>query len=362
MKLFDFLDQSVLDQPTPTPEALAYRYNISLDEVLDQLVYGTIIEMEHTNEISVAMEIAMDHLAERIDYYEELAKIDESDMEEARTRLGKPGKKRKKVYPGQSSATLANYVARKYGGEVGCGRAAQIVNDPNVNKNIKKRAIWYRSLHCRGTKQVREVDSMPTDQQQIPGQGAALTIWDIDDTLFKTSAKVMVKGEHGPPKELSSSEFNSYQLGPNEQFDFSQFRDARLFHATSKPIENIWKTAQNTLDNIGKRPGSRMVVVTARSDLDDKDLFLDTFRKHGMDMSKVHVYRAGNLAHGSSAANKKVIIRNLLNAGNYTEARLFDDHRGNLEAFLDLKKEFPSITFKAFPVSHSGKVGSPIIV
>jgi len=171
-----------------------------------------------------------------------------------------------------------------------------------------------------------------------------------------------VRTDHGPPRELSSAEFNSYQLGPNEEFDFSQFDDARLFYATSKPIENIWKTAQDTLENIGKRPGSRMVVVTARRDLDDRDLFLDTFRKHGMDMSKVHVYRSGNLRLGSSAANKTAVIRGLLKTGDYTETRMFDDHFPNLEAFLSLKDEFPDVIFRAFPIGHDGSVGHPITI
>lgn len=165
MKLLDFLDQGPLDQPTPSPQALAYRYGVTLDDVFDQLAYGTMIEMEHTTSVPAAMEIALDHINERFDYYERLAQAEYPDVEpvngpdgelDEKSRLGEPGKKRKKIYPGQSSATLANYVARKWGGEVGCGRASQIVNDPDVNKNIKKRAIWYRSLHCKGRKQVRE--------------------------------------------------------------------------------------------------------------------------------------------------------------------------------------------------------------
>jgi len=170
MKLLDFLDQGPLDQPTPSPQALAYRYGVMLDDVFDQLAYGTMIEMEHTSSVAAAMEIALDHLNERLDYYERLAQAEYPDLSpeddeegngfdgeiDEKYRIGAPGKKRKKIYPGQSSATLANYVARRWGGEVGCGRASQIINDPNVNKNIKKRAIWYRSLHCKGRKQVRE--------------------------------------------------------------------------------------------------------------------------------------------------------------------------------------------------------------
>jgi hypothetical protein len=173
MKLLDFLDQGPLDQPTPSPQSLAYRYEVTLDDVFDQLAYGTMIEMEHTTSVTAAMEIALDHLNERFDYYERLAQAEQPDTGgepegelDEKYRLGEPGRKRKKIYPGQSSATLANYVARKWGGEVGCGRASQIVNDPNVNMNIKKRAIWYRSLHCKGRKQVREEPSSMTDQVQ----------------------------------------------------------------------------------------------------------------------------------------------------------------------------------------------------
>lgn len=255
-------------------------------------------------------------------------------------------------YPGQSSGRLKNYVRNKYGGEITCRKASAIINDPDVNNFYRKRAIWYKSLHCKGTKQIRE--EIPQDT------GAALTIWDIDDTLFHTTAMVVVKKPDGSKEKLSSSEFNDYKLKPGEEFDFSEFEDAKLFHQTSKPIKNIWKTAQKTLANIGKRPGSKMVIVTARRDLNNKDLFLDTFKKHGMNMNKVHVYRAGNLPVGNSSEKKKVIIRNLLKSGNYTEARLFDDHFDNLKTFLELKEEFPEVTFKAFAVGPSGRVSSPV--
>jgi hypothetical protein len=120
MKLLEFIDQPILDRKTPSPEALAYRYHVPLDELFDQVFVGMMVELEHTTNVMAAMEIALDHIGERLDYYDELSKIemnspsdDDSDVDEAKTRMGKPGKKRKKIYPGQSSATLANYVARK---------------------------------------------------------------------------------------------------------------------------------------------------------------------------------------------------------------------------------------------------------
>ena len=184
--------------------------------------------------------------------------------------------------------------------------------------------------------------------------GAALTVWDIDDTLMHTAARVFVVEPSGRRRQLSPSEFNSYELRPGEKYDFAEFTDSQLFYDTSKPIDRIWRTAQNTLANIGKRPGSRMIIVTARAEFDNTSLFLKTFEKHGMDMSKVKVYTV------AGASNKKPLIRRLLDKGTFTEARLFDDHPGNLQDFLSLHEEFPQIKLKAFPVGHNGSVGKPI--
>lgn len=352
MKLHEFLDHPTLDRKTPTPYSLAVKYGVPLADINKYIDIGTGVEMEHTSNENIAREIAMDHLGERLDYYERLAASVEND-DNADLDIKEDGDW--VSYPGKGSGKLRDYVRRKYGGDMGCKKASMIINDPDVSKYYKRRAVWYRNLHCRGNKQIRE-----EDPNAIPD--SALTIWDIDDTLFKTSAKVIVNSVDGSKKELTSSEFNGYRPSEGETFDFGQFDDANLFHATSEPIDKIWNTAINTLENIGKRPGSRMVIITARRDLDDKHKFIDTFRKHGMDMSKVHVFRAGNLNHGSSAANKQAIVRDLLELGNYSETRMFDDHLENLQSFLELKKEFPEIVFKAFPVKNDGSVGKAIIV
>ena len=201
----------------------------------------------------------------------------------------------------------------------------------------------------------REVTGKLSEASQPSAQtGAALTIWDIDDTLMHTTARVFVVEPSGRRRHLSASEFNSYELRPGEKYDFAEFTDSKLFYDTSKPIEKIWRTAQNTLANIGKRPGSRMIIVTARAEFDNTSLFLKTFEKHGMDMSKVKVYTV------AGASNKKPLIKRLLQKGQFTEARIFDDHPDNLRDFLSLHLDFPDIKFKAFPVGHNGTVGKPI--
>jgi hypothetical protein len=51
--------------------------------------------------------------------------------------------------------------------------------------------------------------------------------------------------------------------------------------------------------------GNKVIMVTARSDFNDRDIFLSTFHRFGIDMSKVHVYRAGNIKDGSTEEKKK---------------------------------------------------------
>jgi hypothetical protein len=102
--------------------------------------------------------------------------------------------------------------------------------------------------------------------------------------------------------------------------------------------------------------GNKVVMVTARADFDDRELFLDTFRKYGVNMSKVHVYRAGNMTQKvQTEEKKKIIIRDLLNKGNYTKAIMYDDAVPNLESFVELKNEYPHTKFYAWHVSLDGE-------
>jgi len=66
------LESNPLDKPTPTIQDIAKKFNKSTKYILDQLRAGIQVEKEHTDQFEVAMEIALDHLNERPDYYEVL--------------------------------------------------------------------------------------------------------------------------------------------------------------------------------------------------------------------------------------------------------------------------------------------------
>lgn len=72
--------EKVLNKPTPSVEELAQKYNVSRQKVLQHLDKGIKIEKEHTSDREVAKQIALDHLGEKLEYYDLLSKFDESLM------------------------------------------------------------------------------------------------------------------------------------------------------------------------------------------------------------------------------------------------------------------------------------------
>ena len=185
----------------------------------------------------------------------------------------------------------------------------------------------------------------------------SLTIFDIDDTLFHTTAQISIIKDGKNIKKITNQEFNNYNLESGESFDFSEFRDASKFYHESKPIGKMLAKAKAILANSIKNPDSKVVIVTARANFNNKEKFLSTFRKFGFDIDKVRVERAGEITDISVPAIKKyVIIKNYLSGGQFTTVRLFDDSIENLKVFLKLKNEFQNIKFEAFLAKPDGSI------
>jgi|TARA_B100000242_G_scaffold191673_1_gene138031 hypothetical protein len=186
-------------------------------------------------------------------------------------------------------------------------------------------------------------------------EGKGLTIFDIDETMFITKAKVKVVKNGKVIKKLDNQEFNTYKKKRGEEFDFGEFKDAKVFNRTSTPIARMINKVKAILKN-ATRKGSRVIIVTARPNFDNKKIFLDTFRKQGIDIDKIYVERAGNLGGGPAADNKKVIFKKYLDQKIYKRIRLFDDAMSNLKMFLSLQKDYPDVSFEAFLAKENGSV------
>lgn len=182
--------------------------------------------------------------------------------------------------------------------------------------------------------------------------GRSLTIFDIDETLFHTTAKITVMKDGKPIKALTNWEFNTYKLGNGESFDFGEFKNAQKFNQESRPIRPMLAKLKAIINS--SRDG-RIIFLTAREDFDDKEVFLDTFRKYGIDMNRVYVHRAGNLKTGTIAEKKVKIIDSYLETGVYGRVRLYDDSEKNIVEFLAMKKNYSEIDFEGYLVQKDGK-------
>lgn len=178
-----------------------------------------------------------------------------------------------------------------------------------------------------------------------------LSVWDIDETLFQTKAKVHVMKNGKRIKSLSNKEYNTYKLGAGESYDFQEFKNADIFAKTSVPIQRAIDKAAKTLRAYSEQPNSKVIVLTARSDFDDPHTFLNTFERYGLNMRNVHVHRAGNLGLPAAEA-KRIFIKQYLDTGKFKSVSLFDDDRRNLDVFLSLKKDFPNVKFVAYMANH----------
>jgi len=186
-------------------------------------------------------------------------------------------------------------------------------------------------------------------------KGIGLTIFDIDETLFKTNALIRIMQDGKVVRSLDNQQYNEYKLKPGESYDYGEFKNAQVFNDTSIPIWAMIKKAKAIINN-AVNAGSKVIIVTARADFDDKKKFLDTFRRYGIDIDNVYVERAGNLNLGSSAKNKRFIFHKYLRGGKYARVRFFDDAMSNITMFKALQKQYPNVSFESYHVQHDGSV------
>ena len=171
----------------------------------------------------------------------------------------------------------------------------------------------------------------------------SLYVFDIDDTLFRTSARARIVNTKGQVKYLSSEELKDYEFSADEIICFAEFRDAKKFAEESQPIESMIKIAQDCIKKTAE--GSKTILLTARADLDCKTRFLEYLDSSGLDTNNIYIERAGNLPNLKTSEAKKLIINNYLKSYQYKKAYLFDDSLENILSFAELKSRFTDIKF-----------------
>lgn len=184
--------------------------------------------------------------------------------------------------------------------------------------------------------------------------GKGITFVDIDESIFHTFAKIKVIKDGKVVKELSNQEFNTYEKGPGEEYDFSDFRDAEFFRKTSIPVKQTVKRLQRMFKNIGRR-GSKVVLLTARAPFKNMKEFKEAFRDHNIPIDKIDDVVFYKKNGPSVAQYKKKTIMDYLKTGEYRRVRLVDDAPSNLKQFLSLKYDIPDNVIEKVKKKHGIK-------
>lgn len=66
----------LIGKPTPSFEEVMKKHGVSYKNLHRQLLKGIKVELEHTDNVAMAKEIALDHLNEFPDYYDRLEKVE----------------------------------------------------------------------------------------------------------------------------------------------------------------------------------------------------------------------------------------------------------------------------------------------
>lgn len=202
----------------------------------------------------------------------------------------------------------------------------------------------------------------------------SIHVFDLDDTLIRTSALVRVLGPDGAERRaLTPAEFTTYALGEDERFDFADFGNVGILARgvivkyTRTIIESI--LAHGTRSDFG--------ILTARGDKRLHAPFLirlfaglfgvrlrnslifnladERFLRHKEGKELPEHFAGRSYARLTTPERKALVIGQDLAARGYNDISLYDDSRENLQAFKVIQKAFPEVKYHAHFIDPTWK-------
>jgi len=161
-----------------------------------------------------------------------------------------------------------------------------------------------------------------------------LAVFDLDDTLIISSAKIQVLNKKGKIiKQLTPAEFNFFKMDPKRHtLSFSEFESAEIL----RDAEFIAHVLEKLKDFYQK--GVHVCILTARS---KSNMIRSFFLENGIDIHPDLVIAVNDPVYsfkGSIAERKSEALRMLIDEG-YHDFIFFDDNQENLDHAKELEKE-----------------------
>lgn len=184
-----------------------------------------------------------------------------------------------------------------------------------------------------------------------------LHVFDLDETLFHISSRVILRNKDGSfIARLSSKDMIEHKLRSGEWYDYCEYYSADNFFKEN-PIQRMIDLLNKIHQRVKKTNGSKIIINTARQDLDDKHKFLSKFRYHNIDIDDIHIHRAGNNRNIELVEEKKIIVlKEQLKKNNFKRVCFYDDSLNNLKYVLKFSKKYPKIQFNTYHVQSNGSI------
>jgi hypothetical protein len=174
--------------------------------------------------------------------------------------------------------------------------------------------------------------------KELIDQDKTLYAFDLDDTLIKSTSKVIVKTPEGI-KKLTPAEYALYHPEPTDELDFSEFsqiKNPTLIRDNVKIFLDALKQSSSI---------SKTIILTARTPDIVKDIqdLLDY-----KNLPQVEIYAVGS----SDPQKKAEVIQNFISKG-FSKIRFFDDSPANIKAVNALRPSNPDVDIRTKLIVHA---------
>ena len=167
--------------------------------------------------------------------------------------------------------------------------------------------------------------------------GNNLHIFDFDDTLVKSDAKVVVTHKDGSVDELTSSMFAKYSPKPGDKFDYSDFEKY------PKSAELIPFTFEKFQDAIRKDGNDSVVILTARANPTPVIEFLKDSGITGITVEAVG---------DSNPMAKARYVMGRIKADDVDMVHVYEDNASNVRAIRKVVDKMGQVRFQSTLIRH----------
>ena len=112
-----YSENKLLDKPTPSIKQLSKKHNVDKEDIISQVKKGVKVELEHTSDPKIALEIALDHINELPDYYDRLETVEENFADGKKKGKSRPGRVKKSGASCNGTVTQLRKRAKNASGE-----------------------------------------------------------------------------------------------------------------------------------------------------------------------------------------------------------------------------------------------------